>query len=118
MSEGATPAIYVIVLGQVVVAQDIAQAIAEYDPDATVITTPRREDAVAAVAALRGKLVLGVMNTPPRLLHDDVLAQATLARGGRIVLIHDEAEVEGEADGYWVLQRPFTTEAVRDLLER
>lgn len=118
MNEGATPAIYVIVLGQVVVAQDIAQAIAEFDPDATVITTPRREDAVAAVAALKGRLMLGFMNTPPRLLPEDALAQTTRERGGRVVLIHDEADTAGEADDYWVLQRPFTSEAVQDLLER
>lgn len=110
--------IYVIVLGQVVVAQDIAQAIAEYDPGATVITTPRREDAVAALYGMEGRLAAVFINTPPRLLADDRLGTAARARGGQIVLIHDEAEVEGERDGYLVLPRPFTTDLVVATLMR
>lgn len=110
--------IYVIVLGQVVVAQDIAQAIAGFDPNATVITTPRRDDAVAALAGLDGRLAMVFLNTAPSALAEDTLAVATAARGGRMVLINDEAENQGEADGYFVLQRPFTTEAVIETLRR
>lgn len=118
MSDCGRKAIYVVVLGQVVVAQDIAQAISGFDPQATIITTPRREDAVAALAGMEGRLEFAFMNTPPRLLPQDLLADAARARGGRIVLIHDEAETGGEGEGYLVLARPFTTDLVIDMLRR
>lgn len=111
-------AIYVIVLGQVVVAQDIAQVIAGYDPTATIITTPRREDALGALDGMEGRLEMTFINIAPRLLAEDHLAEATRQRGGRIVLIHEEAEREGEREGYFVLARPFTTELVVEVLRR
>lgn len=111
-------AIYVISLGQVVVAQDIAQTIWDHDPDATVIVTQRRWDAVGALAGLAGRMALAFMNTPPSQLDEDVLARTVMARGGRTVLIHDEAEEQGEGPDYWVLPRPFSSDQVIDLLQR
>ncbi|MEH6773367.1 MAG: hypothetical protein V7668_05560 [Cereibacter changlensis] len=105
-----------IALKHFVVAQDIAQIVAEFDPAAQVIlvTDPR------SIALTEGveRVWLAFLGIGPSRVAEDPLAQAVLRRGGRLVLISDEAEETGATGDWWVLQRPFTTDAVLSLLQR
>ncbi|MCE6952322.1 hypothetical protein LAZ40_18305 [Cereibacter sphaeroides] len=104
---------YLVALKHVVIAEDVAQAIRDHDPAADVILgrDPRAipEDRVPLVAFL-GLSPAEAGRLPA--------VQDLLARGTRLVLIGDEAEDAGEGRFWWVLPRPFTSDAVLALLVR
>lgn len=105
-----------IALKHFVVAQDIALTIAEFDPTIHVILVTDPQSIMLSSGVER--LWLAFLGISPSRIDDDPLAQAVLARGGQLVLINDEAEEIGDSDRWWVLPRPFTTEAVLNLMTR
>ena len=104
---------YLVALKHVVIAEDVAQTIRDHDPGADVILV--RD--LGAIPGDRHPLVafLGLSPTDARRLP---VVRDLLERGTRLVLIGDEAEETGEATSWWVLPRPFTSDAVLALLLR
>ncbi|NUB45779.1 hypothetical protein GEU84_015375 [Fertoebacter nigrum] len=113
-ANAAERAAYLIVLKEQLVAQDLAEAIAEHDPDARVILAHDTAEAMRLLAGQGLKLVLAFLGMAPAALASSGLADPE----ARVVLIGNEAEETGEGPGWWVLERPFTSDCVRDLLER
>lgn len=108
-AEGAgDPATYLIVLRHVLVAQDIALTIAEFDPGARVVTAASVAEAMSLLPSVE-RLVMAFVGRGPDAYRASPLAQAVKDRGGRVVLMGEEAEEEGEAQGFAVLARPFGT---------
>lgn len=106
----------VIALKHFVVAQDIAQALADFDPGIHVILVTDPQSIV--LSPDMEQVWLAFLGLAPSRVADDPLAQAVLQRGGRLVLINDEAEEVGDSADWWVLRRPFTTDAILSLLSR
>ena len=102
------PATYVIVLRHVLVAQDIAMTIADYDPKARIVVAANGADALARLEEV-GRIAVAFVGKGPRAFQASPLAQALAGRSGRVVLMGEEAEAEGEAQGFAVLARPFST---------
>ncbi len=114
--EGPAQAAFLIVLRHVLVAQDIAMAIAEHDPGARVILA---RDAAEALPRLGGvtRLAVAFVGEDPSVFRGSALDLALAERGGRVVLMGQDAEAAGEAAGFPVLARPFTTGDVLGHLE-
>jgi len=110
-------AVYLIVLKHVVVAEDLAQIIADFDAAAKIVQV---RDTAAAVQAVRGIEALRLA-----FLIDDRhvdgwadLVSAIGARGGRVVLIPRSDRLRAAPfDDCLILERPFTTEMVQATLE-
>lgn len=104
---------YLVALKQVVIAQDIAQTILDHDPEAEVILgggfSAMPEDRLPHMAFL---------DLSPAEARSLAAARDLLAHGTRLVLIGDAAEAAGESHPFWVLHRPFTSDAVLSLLAR
>ena len=105
---GVDRSAYLIVLRHVLVAQDIAMTIADADPGALVVTAASPAEALPALGTVR-RLAVAFVAESPRGHGDTELGRAISARGGRVVLIGEAAEAEGEALGFPVLTRPFST---------
>ncbi|GGH46160.1 hypothetical protein GVY41_03230 [Frigidibacter albus] len=108
---------YLVVLKHVVVAEDLAQIVNEFDPGAEVL---RARDTAAALQALQDIIAMRLA-----FLIDDrhadgwnELIDGIMARGGRVVLIPRSEGVETApfADCL-ILDRPFTTEMVQATLD-
>ncbi len=111
---GGAPA-YLVALRHAVVAQDIAQTVAEFDPAAPVIVAASSAEAVQALEGV-GEVALAFVGEGPRGFRASPLAEALARRGASVVLMGGEAEVEGEAAGFAVLARPFSMGVVTALL--
>ncbi|EGJ22776.1 hypothetical protein RSWS8N_11840 [Cereibacter sphaeroides WS8N] len=104
---------YFIVLKHVVVAQDLAQTILVHDPEAEVIVGRRPED----LSPTCHPRVAFVGLSPEKALAHPAIREL-LHEGTRLVLLGEEAEEAGEGADWWILSRPFTSDAVLALLER
>lgn len=111
MDDAAGPgdrATYLIVLRHVLVAQDIAMTVAEFDPAARVITAATGPEALPQIEDV-DRIAVAFVGKGPGAFRASPLARAVAERGGRVVLMGEEAEAEGEAQGFRVLERPFST---------
>ncbi|MGP3696699.1 hypothetical protein [Rhodobacter sp. NSM] len=104
---------YFIALKHVVVAQDLAQTILDHDSEAEVIVGRRPED-LGTTCRPR----VAFIGLAPSKALEHPLVCALLRDGTRLVLLGEEAETAGEGPDWWVLPRPFTSDAVLALLER
>ena len=95
-------------LRHVVVAQDIALTVAEVASEARVLTAATTEEALRRLSDVE-RLAVAFVAEAPRDWPESPLAAAVAARGGRVVLIGEAAEAEGQRLGYDVLMRPFST---------
>jgi hypothetical protein len=105
------PATYLIVLRHVLVAQDIAMTIAEFDPAAQVILTDSAAEAVERLSGV-DRLAVAFVGQGPEAFRASPLSQTVARKGGRVVLMGEEAEAHGEAQGFAVLTRPFSTGSI------
>lgn len=110
-------AVYLIVLADCLVAQDLAETVAVHDRDAEVILRQSLSDAIVALAAV-AELALAFVGAGPAEFEASPLAGMIRARGGRVVLIGDDAESAGAAAGYAVLARPFSLSQILAELSR
>ena len=106
---------YLVVVSDYIVSQDLAETVADFVPDAKVIVRPTIGDALQALERVERVAVAFVGDRPARFANSP-LAAMIHAKGGRVVLLGDEAEVEGPAEGWAVLQRPFSLSLVQTLL--
>lgn len=111
---GEAPDTYLIVLRHVLVAEDIAMTVAEFDPAARVIAVASPAEALPHLDGV-GQVAMAFVGQGPSGFRDSDLHRALDRRGSRVVLLGEEAEAAGEAAGFPVLVRPFTTV---DVLER
>jgi hypothetical protein len=106
--DGGAPAAYLVVLRHVLVAQDIAMTIAEFDPAARVATAAGPAEALPLLEGVE-RVAVAFVGMGPEAYRASALSRAVAERGGRVVLLGEEAELAGEAAGFAVLVRPFTT---------
>lgn len=106
---------YLIVLEDYLVSQDLAEIVAWYAPAAEVIVRHALPDAVAALQPV-ARLAVAFVGIGPASFAASPLAAMIASRGGRVVLLGDEAERTGEAAGWAVLQRPFSQSQVATFL--
>jgi hypothetical protein len=110
-------ATYLIVVGELLIAQDLALTIGDHDSTADVIlasTLPQAKAALASVPHLRHAFVAA----SPDAFVESGLDQAIRQRGGRAILMGVEAEAAGPSPGWDVLPQPFTTDCVLALFAK
>ena len=106
-----TPATYLIVLRHVLVVQDIAMTVGEVDSGARILTAASGAEALPMIEGVE-QLAVAFVGKGPEAFRASPLARAVAERGGRVVLMGEEAEAKGEAQGFAVLVRPFGTSDV------
>jgi len=112
-----THAVYLIVLRQSLIAQDLSLTINDHDASAQVIITQSPQEALAALKDVL-RLEAAFVSIDPGSFAKSLLDHAIAARGGRAVLMGHEAEGLGPTQDWDVLCQPFTTETALDLLQR
>jgi len=108
---------YLIVMSQVLVAQDIAMTIRDHDPGATVIVATGVGHALVQLQPV-SRLDLAFLTEHPTAFAGSPLARAIALRGGRTVLLGSDAENTGPNGDWDVLAQPFDTQALMARLIR
>lgn len=111
---------YLVVEPIPLVAEDLAQCIAEADPDARVIVARDAGDAVARVRG-EGTILLAIVHESPRGFAGSDLGIALAGCGAMVVFMGDAAESHAAlraTPATITLYRPFSGENVTDLLAR
>ncbi|SPH23470.1 hypothetical protein DEA8626_02533 [Defluviimonas aquaemixtae] len=108
--------IYLIVVRDRVVLQDLVDTVREFDRNALVLARSNCTDAIEALKT-RGRLKLAFLEAGPGCVSRSRMDVVIGDRGGKLILLGNEAESELEADDReaqrWpLLTRPFTTQAV------
>lgn len=98
-----------------VIGEDLAHAIMEFDPGATVIVTMTEDEALLRIAegAVVGRAVL---HSDPAEIELSALGKALANAGTDLIFIGDKVERSGE--GVRVLHRPFDNDAVAQVLSQ
>lgn len=109
--------VFLIVVNDVLIAEDLAQAIAEVVPHADIIVTPALGLAQAAIAG-RGRVVMACVQDDPALLAGSALAAVLGVQGARLVFLGDCDAAQAALSGGEALQYPFSTQDVHDLVRR
>ena len=108
---------YLVVLKHVVVAEDLAQIVAEFDPGAEVLhmrDTPTALQAMQGIESMRLAFLIDERHVEG---WADLVA-GIAARGGQVVLIPRSEGIEtAPFSGCLILERPFTTEMVQATLD-
>lgn len=106
--------VYLVMEPQALVAEDLAGAIAEVDPQAIVLRAGSADEAVRALAP-HGAIAVAILHCGPDGIAATPLGQALAARGAALVFTGDAAEAAA-SEGVRILLRPFSDEAVAVLL--
>ena len=107
---------YLVLVTETLVACDLAQTIADFDPCAQVICANSAEEAEEALACLASIEIAFVAQGPTRFAGTPLHRGLTI-RGGRVVLLGVEAEDHGPSSVFDVLMQPFNTDAVMAKLQ-
>ena len=102
---------YLVLVPEAVIATDLAQTIALFDPGAEVICVRSMVEAEAALPLVDAVEIAFVAGCPSRFV-DSALHRGIAERGGRVVMLGIEAEVAGPTPVFDVLPQPFDTDAV------
>jgi len=108
---------YLVVMREVLVAQDLCLTICDFDPAARVIIASGLEAAIAELANVPSLAVAFVEERHTPVAASD-LAAAIARRGGRVVVLGEQAGAQAPARDWDILQKPFVTEQVLSLLSR
>jgi hypothetical protein len=114
------PDTYLVVVADFVVLQDLADAIRGFDPEAVILTHNARADALASLEA-HDRISVAFVEAGPELVEASKLDVAVEQRGGRLVLLGDDAEAELEAGSplisdWLVMPRPFSNRTILNWL--
>jgi hypothetical protein len=114
------PATYVVMTQDLVVLQDLSDTIAEFDPQADVFRAITLASAVDMIGSMERISVVFLEAGPGWITRAGVDAMVR-ARGGRLVLLGDDAEDESDAGGdetsrWTLLARPFSARTVCELI--
>ena len=104
-----------IVLGEVLVAQDIAESIREKFAEAAIHVSSDIEEATMRLAHVE-RLDFAILGMGAQDFERSPLADAIAARGGKVILTGLDAEYDGDVAAWPVLMQPFTSESVWSLL--
>lgn len=104
--------VYLIVLADYLVTQDLVETVSDHDPDAALIKCRTMDEAVDALEDVERIAVAFVHAAPSEMARSSLPASIT-SRGGRLVLIGDDAEECSEPGEWTVLQRPFSMAMVQ-----
>lgn len=102
---------YLVLVAEILVAQDIALTIGDFDPAAQVIIANTTAEAEKAVSAVSGLDMVFATERPSQFVGSP-LAAAIGRLGARVVLLGIEAEASGPTPFFDVLPQPFDTDAV------
>lgn len=108
---------YLVVVNEYLIAQDIALTINDHDPGAKAIIAATAPQALAALSEVP-RVVVAFIAEPPNHFARSALAKAIAERGGRVVLLGEEAEELGPIAEWDVLYVPFTTATLIESLTR
>jgi predicted amino acid dehydrogenase len=106
---------YLLLMEAGVIACDLTQIILSFDPGASV-TLAQTVEAALAHAGDDVRLTTAILELGPDATRSSGLARVIEDRGGRIILIGDDAEATARTHGWPVIERPFSTEAVLSVL--
>lgn len=106
---------YLIVVSDVVVGQDLAQAICEDHPQAEIVVATSLDEAVGALGAVPFVGVAFIAAEPEK-LERSRLYRVLSAQGAQVVLMGLWTDQAPKAAGWKLLPFPFTTDNVRGLL--
>ncbi len=99
---------YLVVLNQVVVAMDLAEAISERHPGANVLRAWSTSDALSQISSLH-RIALAFVGLDAVADTSSALVRAVTQRGGRFVVLGAEAADKVADAGWTALTEPFTT---------
>lgn len=108
------PRNYLVMEAALIVAEDLALAIRDFDPAANVLLAPSPPAALEEIASA-GQVWRAFVHADPAGFGATELGLALERRGARVVFIGDAAERSGRMD---VLQRPFGSETVEVCLRQ
>jgi hypothetical protein len=107
---------YLLLMEAGLVACDLTQIILSFDPGASVTLTQTVEAALAH-AGDDARLIFAILDLGPDAARSSGLARMITDRGGRIILIGDDAEATAASHNWPVIERPFSTESVLSVLD-
>ncbi|MDI3335567.1 hypothetical protein QKW60_04040 [Defluviimonas aestuarii] len=111
--------VYVIAVHDFVVLKDLEDTVREFDPTATVLTTTSCDEAITKIRT-QDQLAMVFIEAGPVYISAVRMDELVRARGGRIVLLGDDAEDEwdeGRSPRRWpTLQRPFSSQSVLSII--
>ena len=114
-TEPGRPDTYLVVMREVLIAQDLCLTICEFDPAARVILARDMNDALAKLGETLSLAVAFVEERPAPFARSG-LSGAIAQRGGRVVLLGEQAEAHGPTSDWDVLHKPFATNHVLSIL--
>jgi hypothetical protein len=103
--------VYLVLIREVLIAQDIAETIAEHVAGAQVIVAGTAAQAITALTPIAAVVIAFVSERPATFAQSE-LNRAIASRGGRVVLLGVDAELAGPSSAWDVLYQPFTSAAV------
>ncbi len=106
---------YLLLMDAGLVACDLTQIILGFDPGASVTLT-QTVGAALAHAGDDTRLIVAILDLGPDAARSSGLARMVSDRGGRVILIGDEAEMQAGSHDWPVIERPFSTESVLSVL--
>jgi len=121
MDDGVSPGnIYLIEVRDYVVLTDLIGSVHDFDPGSHILTATGIGEAVAQLRSV-DRLAIAFLEAGPRRVAQLKLDVEIRQRGGRLVLLGDDAEDEWEASSSpshrWpTLLRPFTSQTVLSLI--
>lgn len=112
--------VYLVAVRDFVVSQDLADTVRDFDPGATILSARNCREALTAIRS-GDPLALAFVEAGPDRVARARLDIAIRDRGGRLVLLGDDAEdaweIGSRAGRVWpVLMRPFSSQVVTTLL--
>lgn len=106
---------YLLLMEAGLVACDLTQIILAFDPGASVTLAPTVEAALAH-AGDDVRLLSAILDLGPDAARSSGLARMIADRGGRVILIGNDAEMLAGSHPWPVIERPFSTESVLSVL--
>ncbi len=106
--------IFVLVIREVLVAQDIAMVIRDLQPDAEIVMARTLDDAARGIP--EGRVVSAFVQMRPAAFQQSLLAQRAMADGAKIMLVDQDDAALAALPCAKVLRFPFTRDDVANLL--
>lgn len=108
-------AIFVLVIREVLVAQDIAMVIRDMEPNAEIVMARTLDDAERAMPD--GRVVLAFVQARPAAFQASMLAQRAIGDGAKITLVDQDEAAVAPWPCARVLRFPFTRDDVANHIE-
>lgn len=110
--------VYLIAVRDFVVRKDLEDTVLDFDPAAVVLTATSCAEALGRIR-MRDKLAVVFVEAGPIKVSASGIEDMVRSRGGRLVLLGDDAEdaVDAQSAGRWsTLQRPFFSQTVLSII--